>query len=205
MIKTMTDEGFLEYDKARGCYSIGFKVYICGSVYSQSNTPMRLLQRAASSIVEACGETCQVGVRDGQQVRYLLRVDSPQPIRLVSHPGAALPVYSTAIGKALLSALTIDEVQALTPLPWERLTEHTLTSPEQLHAELDEVRMTGIAYDRCETTEGVSCIAVPLNVNGRAAYGLGVTAPSFRLDTAKEDEIRSILVQTKHDLEPLLA
>ncbi len=97
------------------------------------------------------------------------------------------------------------EVDALVPTPWERLTDETLDSPDQLHAELDEVRAGGFAFDRGETSEGVVCIALPVHEAGRVAWGIGVTTPSFRFDAAKGRLIEDVLAKARDGLEALLA
>lgn len=205
ILKTMVDMRFLSLDAATGRYRMGPMTAMCGRAFERGDGTFRLLDECARGVVAACGETCQVGCRDGSRVRYLLRVDSPQAVRLASAPGATLPLYSTAIGKALLSAMDDGEVDALVPTPWERLTDETLDSPDQLHAELDEVRAGGFAFDRGETSEGIVCIALPVHEAGRVAWGIGVTTPSFRFDAAKGRLIEDVLAKARDGLEALLA
>lgn len=205
ILKTMSDQRFLYQDTASGRYHMGPMTALCGRAFEQNDGTFKLLDECARQVVDACGETCQVGYRDGSYVRYLLRVDSPQPVRLASVPGVTLPLHTTAIGKALLSALSNEEVDQLVRIPWERLTPHTLASPELLHLELDQVRAGDFAYDRGETSEGVTCIALPVHKGGQIPWGIGVTTPSFRMDQHKEALIKEVLAASRATLESLLA
>ena len=58
-------------------------------------------------IVGVCSETCHFGILVGGDVLYLLKIDSPEPIRMYSSGGRRLPAYATGIGKALLSDYTL--------------------------------------------------------------------------------------------------
>lgn len=93
----------------------------------------------------------------------------------------------------------------LVKIPWERLTSHTLATPELLHLELDQVRAGDFAYDRGETSEGVTCIALPVHKGDQIPWGIGVTTPAFRLDQHKEALIKEVLAASRATLESLLA
>lgn len=205
ILRTMAERRFIALDPGNGRYRMGAMTYMCGRSFERFDGVFRLLDECAHEVVAVCGETCQVGCREGSRVRYLLRVDSPQAVRLVSAPGATLPLYSTAIGKALLSPMTDDEVDEVVGTPWERLTERTLASPADLHRELDEVRDGGFAFDRGETSDGVVCMALPVRRAGEVAWGLGVTTPEFRFDADKERLVGEALSRGRDGLEALLA
>ncbi len=40
-----------------------------------------------TNIVNSCSETCQLGILDNNEVLYIGKVDSPEPIRLISYVG----------------------------------------------------------------------------------------------------------------------
>lgn len=71
------------------------------------------ITQVMKEVASKCQETCQMGILDQDRVLYVAREDSPQPIRLISWVGTRLPANATAVGKALLSGLTNEEVRAL--------------------------------------------------------------------------------------------
>jgi len=69
--------------------------------------------------------------------------------------------HTTAVGKAILADRTERDVRALlqrTGMP--RRTEHTITSPEEFVADLEQTRKQGYAVDDGEQEVGVRCVAV---------------------------------------------
>ncbi|GLZ33929.1 IclR family transcriptional regulator [Lentzea sp. NBRC 105346] len=89
-----------------------------------------------------------------------------------SRTGALLPAHSTALGKVLLAHGAVPAG----PLP--RYTRNTLTSTQALHAELEQVRHHGLAYDREEYVPGVSCVAAPVfdQDSGQVVAAISVSA-----------------------------
>ena len=67
------------------------------------------------------------------------------------------------------------------------------------------MRRTGFATDFEEITDGVTCIAVPIHINGTVAYGMSVTTPSYRLDGEKRALIESLLSDARRRIESVHA
>ncbi len=96
-----------------GKYTVGIGAFTLGATYSAGRDALELILTVMAQVVEECQETCQLAVRDQGNVLYIGKVDSPQAIRMISHVGTRLPANATALGKALLSGLTDQEVAAL--------------------------------------------------------------------------------------------
>jgi len=92
-------------------------------------------------------------------------------------------LHSTAAGKAILAEMPEQRVMDIISeheLPAE--TEHTITDPDSLVEELDEIREHGIAYNDEESVEGLRAVGVPVRgSNGIAIGALSVSGPSNRL------------------------
>ncbi|MCH3942840.1 MAG: IclR family transcriptional regulator [Atopobiaceae bacterium] len=205
IIHTMADQGFVELDEASARYSIGLKSYLVGMSYDSGGRAMRVVTDAMRSVVDACNETCQLGVLEDGRALYVAKVDSTEAISLKSDVGKSLPLYCTAIGKALVSEMPLDEVRKLVGDRFERITKTTITSFDQLARQLEQVRESGIAHDGGEITEEVDCLAVPIKVRGEVVYGMSVSVPSFRFTREKEQMVREILMDTRDRLERTLS
>ena len=58
-----------------------------------------------------------------------------------------------------------------------RQTEHTLTTLDELRAEIDQVRARGYALDREENVPGVICVAAPVRDHtGIVKYGVSISS-----------------------------
>ncbi len=141
-----------------------------------------LLQRLASRF----GETAHYAVLDDRSIVYRSKVDPPTgAVRLTSTIGGRNPAHCTAVGKLLLAS-TLPDAAAVTA--WaragelERRTDRTITSPNDLAAQLRTVREQGYAVDDQENEVGVNCIAVPIFLTSpRTPSGaISVSALAYR-------------------------
>lgn len=95
-----------------GRYTMGPRALVLGAAFS-ADRGLAPITQVMKEVASKCQETCQMGILDQDRVLYVAREDSPQPIRLISWVGTRLPANATAVGKALLSGLTNEEVRAL--------------------------------------------------------------------------------------------
>jgi DNA-binding IclR family transcriptional regulator len=90
--------------------------------------------------------------------------------------------HALAMGKVVLALLDSIGLARYAARGLKSFTPHTITSPQELAAELERVREDGFAVDREEMAENFCCIAAPIfDGQGRfvAALGLSVTANVF--------------------------
>jgi DNA-binding IclR family transcriptional regulator len=133
-------------------------------------------------LVAETSETAHLGMRDGSTVVYLDRVDSPQPVRMASRLGGAMPSHSTALGKALLAAADPNEWESHLQTPLEARTPRTITDREELRQEIARCRARGFALDLEENELGVVCAAaVVRDHRGEPIAAVSVSVPKFRL------------------------
>lgn len=90
--------------------------------------------------------------------------------------------HALAMGKVVLALLEPAGLATYMARGLRSFTRHTITSPEELAADLERVRADGYAVDREEFDENFCCIAAPiLDERGRfvAALALSVTVNVF--------------------------
>jgi acetyl-CoA synthetase len=102
--------------------------------------------------------------------------------------------HALAMGKVVLSLLSPSAVARYVARGLTAFTPHTIISPAQLAADLEQVARDGYAVDREEFDENFCCIAAPVfDARGRfvAALGLSMTANIFDSD---RDDLAPIVV-----------
>jgi DNA-binding IclR family transcriptional regulator len=102
--------------------------------------------------------------------------------------------HALAMGKVVLSLLSPNAVARYVARGLTAFTPQTIISPQQLAAELEQVRHDGYAVDREEFDENFCCLAAPIfDAGGRfvAALGASMTANVFDAD---RDELAPIVV-----------
>ena len=144
------------------------------------------LQPLLEHLAAEFGETAHYAVLSGTDIVYRAKMDPPQgAVRLTSVIGGRNPAYRTAVGKALLSTRLTDLEQVTAwfgPFPLEQKTPRTLTTPEDLLADLEITRRRGFAVDDQENEVGINCVAVPIFLDGSStpAGAVSISAVAFR-------------------------
>ena len=140
----------------------------------------------------------------GGDALCLIKVDSPEAIRMFSAPGRKMPAYSTALGKALLSDKTKECIHSLYPDGLHPVTEKTIVDMGILLQQLEEVKRTGIATESEENAMMIRCFAVPIVNNGTVAAAISVAIPVFRCTDEKIETIIKLLNTVRPKIELLL-
>lgn len=119
--------------------------------------------------------TVQLAVLDGLHVMYINKLEGHQRLRSPSRIGGRMPTYCTAVGKVFMTldpSLT-EQALAIERHPW---TPNTIVEDQALRIELARIRKEGIAHDRGESLETLSCIAAPvLNKRGTPVAALSIS------------------------------
>ena len=134
-------------------------------------------------------ETVHLAVPSGTEVVYIAKADSKQPIQMYSRIGARVPMYSTALGKAILAHSSSTIVDQVLHGNLVARTPNTITSPHTLLTELERVRSQGFAIDDQENEVGVCCVGAPIfDYNAKVIGAISVSGPADRM--AKERHVK---------------
>lgn len=194
ILQTLYKNAYLTYDRYSCRYTVGFRLFFAGSNYVSNSPPYENAQKVLKRIVNVCGETAHWGVLEGGNILYFAKVDSPETVRMYSAVGKKLPAYATALGKALLSRFSLDELKALYSEGLDALTESTVTNIEKLYEQLKAVKKDGFAYEWEESNKHICCIAAPVLIDGSVVSALSVAVPVFRYSYEKKRCIEDCLV-----------
>jgi IclR family transcriptional regulator, KDG regulon repressor len=142
---------------------------------------------------------------DGVEVVYLAKVDSIHAVRMVSAVGRRLPAHCTGVGKALLAALSDEELARrygeddAAPLP--AMTPSSLATVGALRATLAQVRVRGHSIDDCESNTDVRCVAAPVyDHRGTAIAAMSISVPISRTTTGWPGALADLVRDGARDL-----
>lgn len=188
-------QGALVRDPRSKRYAVGPTLLELGQAVEKRVDIRRLARPAMEALMAQCRETVFLGIRNGNHVTIIDRVESPKDFKISSPIGTAVPLLAGAVGKAFLSTLSPEEATPLIsrePLP--RYTPNTITDPVQYQAVLETIREQGYALDDEEYIAGVRAVAVPLPSCGPYAPALWVVGFKAALDDQRlPDVIQGIL------------
>jgi DNA-binding IclR family transcriptional regulator len=149
---------------------------------SMHNTmPHIVLQR----LVHTVNETCNIGALVNGEIVYLDRIEAEHwPLRLQFTAGSRVPLHCSAMGKLFLALAPVPcRHRLLQSLELRRFTDHTITDPSELDAELQQIRKEQVSFDREEYLVGVICISVPVvGRNSAMVAALAIQAPKARMN-----------------------
>jgi IclR family KDG regulon transcriptional repressor len=205
IVRTLCQRGFLMYCAQSRAYKTGIRAFECGYSYLEQTDSMELIRDQMRLIVDVCGETCHLGILEGGDVLYLLKIDSSEPIRLHSSVGRRIPAYATGLGKALLVDYSLPMLKKLYPDGLKPVTENTLLSFEALFGQLSLAREEGIAYESEESERHIRCAGVPIRKNGRVMAAISIAAPMFRADDERMRLFGSLLKNARDKIERIVA
>lgn len=173
---TLVERGYLRRLPDRR-YALGFRLVPLGAAAGAlAGTDTHDVLRA---LVDDLGETANLALLAGDRAEYVAQAPSRYAMRMFTEVGRRVELHCTGVGKALLSQLPPEDVEALARrAALTRHTEHTITDPTDLVAEVARVRERGWAVDEQEQEVGVRCVAVPVPLGGLA---VSVSGPLTRM------------------------
>ena len=148
---------------------------------------------------QATGETVILGKRQGQKVTYLDVLEGSHTIRYAAEPGDAKPLHSSAMGKAMLGALSPGELaSALKKLALPAITPATITDRAALAAAIEAGRARGWFMTRGENVPEVMALSIARSLGGEW-YGVAIAGPLDRL-AGRQDSLVAALLKAGEQL-----
>lgn len=198
ILATLQHLGYVSRPAGGRNYTIGPRVSILAK--SDSLQPLKVAAKPLlESLNKSFNETVNLGILAGQRVVYVDFVETTRPLRMIVAPGTRDPWYSTALGKAIASAMDskdFDRLLARTEL--QRLTSKTIRSKSALRQAVSEVQRTGVAEEIGESVEGVACAAISLASLGFPNAAVSIAVPLERFAAGRRRDIINILKSQLH-------
>jgi IclR family transcriptional regulator, acetate operon repressor len=139
-------------------WRLGIQLFELGQMAPRQRDLRDAAMPFLSDLHEMTHETVHLAILDGAEVVYIEKLARAGAPELPSRVGGRMQVHCTGVGKALL-AYSDPLFDAIVTAGLRRRTPHTIVAPGILQHQLTEARRCGIAYDREESTAGVTCVA----------------------------------------------
>lgn len=181
LLATLEDVGAVEREAGGSHYRLGPRLAEMAGpvdVTAQLAVTMRPhLERLAMQLGEAAG----FGVPDGQAVRVITQVESPNPVQVRDYTGEVYPAHVGAPGVCILAEWPEREVQRYLSRPLVAYTDHTVVHPQQVYERIAQVQKDGYCWTHEEFAEGISSVAsVVHDPRGRVVGALHAHGPTYR-------------------------
>lgn len=181
-LQTLCAASFAEYDPGAGLYRLGIRSWELGNASIRYAKLLELAQPFMQDLRVRFNETVNLGTLNAGKVIYLGMVESSHSLRMHATIGSRDPVYTTALGKAMLAFYPEDTWADHVPEKLEPRTHRTITDKEKLWQELRITRERGYSLDEGENEIGACCVGAPLFDRHKQVVGaISLSAPSSRL------------------------
>ncbi|NCO20511.1 MAG: IclR family transcriptional regulator [Rhodobacterales bacterium] len=199
---TLQNRGMVDLDDAAQTWHIGSGAFLIGASFLRRTALVDVARPFLRQLMEATGETANLGVERGDQVLFVSQVETHATIRAFFPPGSLSPLHASGVGKALLAQWPADRLNRhLARTTLHQFTPHTITAPDALRDNLALIAQRGYAVDAEEKNIGMRCIAAPVtNALGETVAGISVSGPTSRMDVASLQSIAARVKAAARDL-----
>jgi DNA-binding IclR family transcriptional regulator len=183
LLRTLIEAGYVRQDSVTRRYRMTGKIVRLAQGAATSLDLQRIARPHLKALRDRLGETAHLGVMEDQMVYYVDKIEADNSIQLVSAVGQAMPLYSTALGKAIIAALPEDEREAkYKGMDFVPRTDRTICTVEEFREEIHRTQVRGYAIDDRENEPLGSCVAAAIfGPDGRPVGAISASGPHFRL------------------------
>lgn len=203
---TLVNEGFLRRTADGKRLRPSARLALMGSGLLHASTSRIARHQILTDVASKVKETVNLVIPYKSGMRYVDRVETDWPFRVLLPVGTDVPFHCTASGKVFMSNMSPTARKTFVEcLDLKSFTSQTLTESEALLLELSEICKRGYALDNEEFFDNMVAIAVPVHDTQNrfvAALACHGPRPRFNLETAIAN--RSILLDSAEKLKHAL-
>ena len=178
-LKTLRSVDLVEEHGGR--YIPGWRLLELSGRHLAHSKLVEISSSVLSDIVDLTGETAVLTVRVGHQAMCLRQVESSHAIRYAFRINQLLPLHAGAGQRVLLAFAPPSVVKRVLEVPLRKFTDQTHTV-DQIRADLEQIRRTGIAVSRGELNPGAVAVAMPVVAGGEVLCAICLAGPENRCD-----------------------
>ncbi|MCR6487516.1 IclR family transcriptional regulator [Amycolatopsis sp. OK19-0408] len=202
MLQSFTDAGYA-LGAGNGRYTAGPRLLGLSAAALAGLKPARPV---LADLQRRSGHTVHYAVRHGDRAVYVEKLEPEQAYRLNTRPGGEVPLYCTAVGRAILSRLPESEVDAVLAAPLAARTAKALTDPAAIRRELATVDSAGYVVDDEQFEAHVRCLGAPvLDAAGAVVGAVSVSGLTFTLQPSSFETLGPLVAEAANRLSAVLA
>lgn len=197
-LRTLVVRGYVRQLPDRR-YALGYRMVPLGR--AANNFVGLNIESVLSSLVHQLGESVSLAILSNDKAEYVAQAPSPNGIRHTVELGRRVELYSTSVGKALLTLLPEAELEiSLRNFDFTPLTEHTITDAAVLVADVRLAKERGYAIDRQESEIGLISVAASARSPFETHMAIALTGPLSRMTDEKIAQAVPLLQEATRQL-----
>jgi IclR family transcriptional regulator, KDG regulon repressor len=206
ILETLLVKNYIEQSEDTKKYRLGWKLFEVGNLIPRQRNLYNVDTKILQELCDICEETVNLGVRVQESVVTISKVSPRASLIANLQIGARESLYATAMGKAMISEMTREElVNVMGTQKFEAYTSNTITNMDDLMVELEKIRKQGYSIDDEEFCAGLTCVAMPVrDYKNEIVAAISVSGASIRMTFNKISHIQSGLKEATDKLSKFL-
>lgn len=203
ILDTLYAYNYVERLNNGSSYKLGWELFDIGNTVPNqhslsSSNYIPLLEKLCAKYCE----TVNLGILNNDAVVIIYKMEPNIRLKANVQIGGREPLYATSLGKHFLSEMTDDEIYNYYRVhKIEPYTKNTIITPGKMVKELQEIRQTGVAIDREEFCEGLTCVSMPVrDFTKKIVASISLSGPTQRLSFETINQIKVDLKETCNKL-----
>lgn len=199
ILDTLRSHQFVRQDPATLKYGLGSLAVQMRNAVRSEDYIVKIIKPHLKKLSESCPEAISASVLEFNEIRYIARFESREPLRVSIGVGTKFPAHCTATGKVLLSDLNNEQLKKLYDgrVNIQKMTKNSIGSFSHLLKELKRVRDQNFALDFEEALIGVNCVARPIRDSKKNVISaISISGPISRMTKKKMLEFAELLSGT---------
>lgn len=201
-LQSLLNSGFVA--KEDGQYYLSLRFLDLGNYVQNRKEGYRIVREKTEMLADNTGERAQFFVEEHGLGVYLAKATGEHAIPGDPGVGKRAYLHTTAGGKAILAHLPRSKAEELlAAFDLARLTQHTITDPDVLLDELDQIADQGYAINKEEALMNLHAVAVPVtNPDDSVLGAFSISGPSKRMDDSRlNHELPKLLLGVAEEVE----
>lgn len=185
---TLEEVGYLERDPVTKLYRVTPQVY---ALTISLVGPRNLREKSRpymERLRDRTGETVVLSVRDGVDIVVVEVVETRHTLAPRGWVGGRMPLYCSAMGKAILSYIPEPELtRTVDMITFTQRTPKTISNRLEFLQDLEKTRKRGWSLNNEEFIVGVISLAAPIFYsNNKIAAAICIDVPSARINSQEQ-------------------
>lgn len=202
-LKTLQELGYVL--KEDGKYRLSLRFLELGGNVRHSRSIYSVARAEIDSVARTTGEVGTIGYEENGMRVLVYRSEPGEGVSDNAPTGEFTRMHWTAVGKALLSHHSSDEIRNIADrLGLPAATENTITDIDALIKETNTIRSQGYSVEDEERVNGVKSIAIPItdDQNKAGNSAISIAGPKHRFSGERiEEELLPELQNTANVIE----
>ncbi|MEV6979376.1 IclR family transcriptional regulator [Kitasatospora sp. NPDC093806] len=175
LLRTLESEGLVSHDPEGSKYRLGPDLVAFGNSYLDTHELRSRSLTWADQLAARTRQAVWVAILTGERILVVHHAFRPEGAVQILEVGASIPWNTTALGKAIVACSDPARRKELLAGELPVLTGASVSDPEELGRQLDEIARAGYAVEDQESTIGDGSIAAPvLDRSGQAVGAIGI-------------------------------